>query len=206
MHKLKKSYSLYLAAAIAVAVAPVIPVTAQSEVLPARGPIPFTVYDKNHDNIISEDEFNSIRAERIKARVEEGRMMRGAANAPSFSSFDLNDDGALSSEELAFGQKAQMDKRRNMGKGAGMGAGRGMMQPNMPTFSDFDLNGDGKLLEKEFYDARAQRINERAKQGYMMRNIAHAPSFSMIDIDGDGVISPEEFAVQQNMQRQKQQK
>ncbi len=89
----------------------------QAEDLPARGPIPFTFYDKDHDNLISEQEFNSIRAERMSARAAEGRPMQGAAHAPSFSSFDSNQDGNLTVDELTAGQKVHMKKHMNMRMG-----------------------------------------------------------------------------------------
>ncbi len=77
------------------------------------------------------------------------------------------------------------------------------MGMNMPTYSDFDLDGDGKILEVEFYEARNNRISERAKQGYQMKNIANAPSFSDIDTNGDGGISAEEFTAHQSLYQQK---
>ncbi|TGO03324.1 hypothetical protein PN36_08665 [Candidatus Thiomargarita nelsonii] len=90
-----------------------------------------------------------------------------------------------------------MQKRRGMGQGRGMGRGR-----NMPIFSDFDLNGDGNIVENEFYQARNQRIAERAKQGYQMRNLGNAPSFADLDTNGNGKISAEEFTAHQIQHRQ----
>jgi Ca2+-binding EF-hand superfamily protein len=73
-----------------------------------------------------------------------------------------------------------------------MGMGR-----NMPGFSDFDLNGDGALLKDEFYEARAKRMQQRAEQGYPLRNAYRAPSFETVDSNGDGKISREEFQTHQ---------
>ncbi len=69
------------------------------------------------------------------------------------------------------------------------------------TFGAFDQNGDGAVTEQEFYDARAQRMRERAQQGYPMRNAANAPSFESVDGDGNGVVSPDEFAAAQAQHR-----
>ena len=101
----------------------VMPVLVQAEELPDRGPVPFSAYDKDGDNRISEEEFYGVRAERMEKRAEQGYPMRGAANAPDFSAFDSNGDGQLTSEELIAGQQAQMQQRRG-GKGMGQGPGR----------------------------------------------------------------------------------
>jgi len=200
MNIFKKSYSVGL---IIVSVSVFSPITAQSQETPVRGPIPFADFDKDGNSFISEEEFNAAREERMATRAAEGRPMRGAASAPAFSEFDINSDGQLSRDELAAGQKAQMEKRRATGMGQGRGMGQGMgMGRNMPAFSDYDLDGDGKVVEKEFNDARSKRRSEREQQGYQMRNIGNAPSFADIDDNGDGEISAEEFTAHQNRRRQ----
>ena len=183
-----------------IAVASVIsPLSAQSEELPERGPIPFSAFDQDGSGYITQDEFDTVRAQRMADKAADGRPMRGAADAPSFSEFDKNADGQLSQDELAAGQQAQMEKRRSMGYGMGQGQGSGMNRGmNMPAFSDCDLNGDGKILEEEFYQARNKRMSERAEQGYQMKNAAMAPPFSVVDANGDGEISAEEFAAHQS--------
>lgn len=175
-----------------------LPTGAQSEKIPVRGPIPFAAYDKDGNELISEREFNAVRAERMATRAAEGRPIRGAAGAPSFSQFDTNGDGQLTQDELVAGQKAQREKRRRMG----MGRGQGMeMGRNRPSFSDHDMDGDGIILEREFNEFRSKRIRERAQQGYRMRNLGSAPSFSDIDVNGDGRISKEEFTGHQLRRR-----
>lgn len=184
-----------------------LPMIAQSEELPVRGPISFAAYDQDNSGFITEEEFNTTRVKRMEANAAQGRPMRGAASAPDFSAFDLDADGKLTPDELAAGQQAQMDQRREMGMGQGRGMGNGKgqgmrMGMNMPAFSDYDLDGDGKLLEDEFNTARNQRIDERAKQGYQMKNMENAPQFSDIDADSNGEISAEEFAAHQSQRRQ----
>ncbi len=181
-------------------------VVAQPEEIPARGPIPFSAYDKNGDGAISEAEFGEARGKRMASRAAEGRPMRGAAKAPAFSDFDGNGDGKLTPDELAAGQKAQMESRQRRGMGQGRGAGQGRGRgAQMPSFDDYDLDADGKIVEKEFYEARAKRVGERAKQGYQMRGLADAPAFGDIDSNSDGKVSREEFAAHQAQRRQSRQ-
>ena len=172
--------------------------TAYSASIPDRGPIPFAVYDKDGNGLISEKEFSEVRAERISKRAAEGRPMRGAANTPTFSAFDTNGDGHLTKDELTAGQKIQMEKRRGMGMGQGRGMGMGR---NMPVFSEYDLDGDGVIVEEEFNEARGNRISARAQQGYPMRNLGKSPLFTDIDVNKDGKISPQEFALHQSQRR-----
>lgn len=193
MDMFKKSIHVGLLIAIAGGFSPI---SAQSEETPVRGPIPFTAFDKDGNGLISEEEFNTVRGERMATRAAEGRPMRGAASAPAFSEFDTNGDGHLTPDELAAGQKAHMEKRRGMGMGQGSGMDKGMGR-NMPTFAEFDLDGDGKIIEKEFNEARSKRINERTQQGYQMRNLGSAPSFADLDANGDGEISSDEFTAHQ---------
>lgn len=197
MGVLKGSFSFGLLIASAIVFSTT---SARSEDIPTRGPIPFTAYDKDGNSLISEQEFNAVRGERMAARAATDRPMRGAAGAPSFSEFDTNGDGQLTQEELAAGQRAQMEKRRGMGRGQSRGMGQGMRR-SMPSFPEYDLDGDGKILEKEFSEARSKRTNERAQQGYQIRNFGQAPSFTDIDVDGNGEISAEEFAAHQSQRR-----
>ncbi|PLY16784.1 MAG: hypothetical protein C0631_02385 [Sedimenticola sp.] len=177
---------------------------AHSAEIPAFGPIPFSAYDSDGNGLISAVEFDTVRGERMANQASQGRPMRGAANAPAFSEFDTNADGQLTAEELTAGQNAQMEKRpgMGMGPGGGMGMNRGR---NMPVFADFDLNGNGKIDEDEFIEARGQRISERARQGYQMRNLGNMPSFAEIDINSDGEVDHAEFSAHQATHRQQMQ-
>jgi hypothetical protein len=164
--------------------------------LPVTGPIPFALFDRDGNGTISQQEFETVHAERRALRLEQG-YPPGRAVAPAFRSFDSNDDGQLTERELIAGQ------HRNQMMGGGPGRGRmGMGGPNMPTFESFDLNKDGVLEQGEFEQARAKRISERASQGYMMRNLVNAPSFASIDSDGNGVVTPGEFSAAQAAHRQ----
>ncbi|MCU7881751.1 MAG: hypothetical protein KZQ66_06080 [Candidatus Thiodiazotropha sp. (ex Lucinoma aequizonata)] len=195
MKKLRNVMPTALLIVLATGTAPSI---VQSVELPDRGPIPFATYDTGANGSISEAEFNAVRSKRMKSNAAEGRQMRGAATEPAF---DANGDGKLTANELAAGQQVQMRKRHAMcmGQGRGRGKERGRaMGRNMPKFSNFDLNGDGKLLKDEFIEARGQRIADRAKQGYQMRNLGNMPAFADIDTNENGEVSPQEFAAHQS--------
>jgi len=180
-----------------------IPICASSQEVPDRAPIPFFIYDKDGDNLISQKEFNEIRLERFSKK---GTSVRGEFNVSSFSTFDKNDDGQLTQRELVSGQQVQKDKLQNIGTGKirGMNQEMGMkIGKNMPSFSEYDLNSDGKIIEQEFNEARNKRISERSHQGYQMKNRENAPLFTEIDVDNDGKISPEEFLAHQSQRRNK---
>lgn len=162
---------------------------AQTTNLPLRGPLTFTQYDINKDGAISEQEFTSIRAQRMSEKAKSGRKMQGRNNRMSFTAFDLNSDGILNQEEFLTGQKAQQEQRMN--RRANNQKKR--MKGNMPSYADFDLNNDGRINEDEFIQARAQRISDRAAQGFRMKNAANMPSFADIDHDNDANISKAEF-------------
>ena len=70
----------------------------------------FADFDLNGDGSITEDEFNTARAERIAKHAQEGRQMKNMANAPSFADIDTNDDGSVSSEEFSAHQAEHMKK------------------------------------------------------------------------------------------------
>lgn len=162
---------------------------AQAEDLPARGPIPFTTYDADGNGVVTEAEFNAIRAERMEDRAEAGRPMRGLANASSFADFDKDADGKLTPAELAAGQQAQRQASPGggMGRGAGMGAGGGAgAGMNPPAFGNFDTNGDGCINAAEFSAGWGNR-SAGGGNGNMM------PAFADFDADKDGFISEAEL-------------
>lgn len=64
---------------------------------------------------------------------------------------------------------------------------------DQPRFSDFDLNSDGKITQSELEQGRTNRMEQRAKEGRMLKNAGEGHSFSEIDADKDGSISRKEF-------------
>lgn len=78
----------------------------------SRGPLAFEAYDKNRDGIITQEEFDAVKVERMSAKAEAGMPMRNAANSPDFSYFDANKDGKITKEELQKGQLERMQENR----------------------------------------------------------------------------------------------
>jgi len=104
----------------------------------------------------------------------------------------------------------ERQKYKPMGQGMGMnnaqgkGIGRGQnCLKNLPTFEEYDLNNDGKITQNELEEARAKRMNEKAKEGKMLRNAANAPAFSEMDKNNDGSLNREEFQLHQTEQMKK---
>lgn len=77
-----------------------------------RGPLAFEAYDKNKDGLITQEEFDAVKAERMSAKAEAGMPMRNAANSPDFSFFDTNKDGKITKEEYQKGQLDRMQENR----------------------------------------------------------------------------------------------
>jgi len=119
-----------------------------------RGPLPFSAYDKDGNGTISKQEFKATRQARQQQRMEEGRMMRHAADAPSFESMDTNKDGRLTRQEFAAGRQMQREKRQQMrqqGKVTVEPLGEG--QRSMPI----DPLGKGKQMPLDPLEKNSQQ-------------------------------------------------
>ncbi len=154
------AFKVILIVSMIIAVA-MLPFVAKADTPMRKGPPPFSEFDANGDGFVSEDEFNTTKAARMKAMAEAGRPMKGAATAPTFSDLDTDGDGRVSEDELIVGQKAHrkaMHAQRGKGDGKGMHKGqqhgKGM---KMPTFGDLDLDGDGCINAEEFAKHQAER-------------------------------------------------
>jgi Ca2+-binding EF-hand superfamily protein len=157
-----------------------------------HGPAAFADFDVNNDGSISENEFNTVREQRMKAMSAEGRKMPCAASAPAFADLDTDRNGQVSAEELSAGQKGHMEKCREMRQKEGGGMGMGGHH-HKPQFSEFDTDGNGVISEQEFNDAHAKRMSAMAAQGHTMKHAGNMPTFASIDTNGDGGISEQEF-------------
>jgi Ca2+-binding EF-hand superfamily protein len=164
----KTVFEIILAITFVLAIAAT-PIAAQAQGMQKHSPVPFAQFDADDDGFVSEDEFNSTRAQHMAEMAAAGRPMKGAATAPAFSDLDANGDSKLSETELVAGQKAHMmanqGRHKNMGKRMGKGKckgkeshGRKSMDhmkdqdsgANMPTFEDIDTDGDGSISRDEF--------------------------------------------------------
>jgi len=79
-----------------------------------RGQLPFSAYAKDGNGTISRTEFNATRQARQQQRADEGRMMRHAADAPSFKTMDSNKDGRISRQEFNTARQQHHEERREM--------------------------------------------------------------------------------------------
>lgn len=82
-----------------------------------RGPIGFEAYDTNKDGMLTQEEFDTVKVERMSANAKAGMPMRNAANSPDFTYFDANKDGKVTKEEFQTGQLNHMqENRQNRGR------------------------------------------------------------------------------------------
>ncbi len=184
----------------------------QAESLPARGPIPFYVYDINSNNFISEDEFNTIRGLRMQSRAVQGRPMKNMSSESKFSQFDNDKNGQLSPDELTYGQQLQRQKRQS--QRMSMRQCRGIVKGHsMPVFENFDKNQDGLLTPDEFSSGLQSHMQNRQNmmrgqsmvmgmrqmQGQGMNRGRNKPKFTDFDTDNNGYISEQELIESRSM-------
>jgi Ca2+-binding EF-hand superfamily protein len=156
------AFKAILIIAVIIAIAS-LPLVARSE---EHRPAPptFEQFDADGDGYVSEEEFVTFRAARMKERAEAGHMMHGAAKAPPFSDIDGNGDGKLDRDEFTAGRQAHMAMMRE-GHGMGQGdghAGRHAHDWPMPTFGDLDLDGNGCIDAEEFAKHHADHHGRHA--------------------------------------------
>lgn len=62
-----------------------------------------------------------------------------------------------------------------------------------PAFSDIDADANGVITAAEFETFHANRMAQRASQGYPMRNAGRGPDFRAMDTDGDNALTEQEL-------------
>lgn len=156
------AFKTILIISVIIAIA-MLPFVAKAQEPPRHGPPTFAEFDQDGDGLVSEDEFNAMRAARHARMAEAGKPMKGMATAPAFADLDTDGDGYLNEAELIAGQQAHrkaMHALQQGHEGCGCGhCGKGMQHGKgfrMPTFADLDLNGDGCIDAEEFAKHQAE--------------------------------------------------
>lgn len=174
----------------------------------------FSAIDRDGNGVVTQQELDRYRAQRPGA----GR------NALSLKQMDTDRNGTISRAEYANAHKNRVrpgqrkgamlgqGQGQGMGRGAaadapapqpgvGMGAGQGMGRGmNRPDFADFDTNRDGSISQDELNQYRSDKLEQRAKEGRMMRNASKAQAFGDMDTNKDGKIDATEFSNHQMQQ------
>ena len=164
------------------------------------GPMPMFSFDTNGDGVISEDEFNQARDQRMAARAAQGRPMYRSDNAPAFRDIDSNGDGTVTQQEMMAFHQARMQQRPMPMPPRGYGYPGGMMArpgANQPSFADMDANGDGCIDPTELNQFQQSRIGPMpGSAGGMPRRgwgYNSMPAYQQFDLNKDGNVSQEEF-------------
>jgi hypothetical protein len=65
---------------------------------------------------ITQSEFENGQQKRMTQQAEAGKMMRNAANAPTFKDIDTNHDGVIDAAEFKTHQQSCMGQSKGMGQ------------------------------------------------------------------------------------------
>ena len=151
-----------------------------------RGPMGFSSFDTNSDNIMTEKEFNDARAERMKNSNGQGQ---GKGMNISFADIDTDGNGEVTIKEFDNFHAKMMKKHRGNRNGKGH---RNMQNPKA-MFAKMDSNSDKFISEDELIAFRQLRMKKQAEKGGKMKGVGNAPTFESIDTNGDGNIDKSEF-------------
>ena len=157
--------------------------------------------DADRNGTISRAEYANAHKNRVRPGQRKGAMLgqgqgqgigRGAAaDAPA----------PQPGVGMGAGQGMGPGAGQGMGQGQGMAAGQGMGRGmNRPDFADFDTNRDGSISQDELNQYRSDKLEQRAKEGRMMRNASKAQAFGDMDTNKDGKIDATEFSNHQMQQ------
>lgn len=81
----------------------------------------FSEMDIDNDELVSLDEFNAFRADRIAQKTAEGRMLRNISSSPMFENLDSNGDQFIDQSEY---QAMPCNNNYRQGKNRGKGQNR----------------------------------------------------------------------------------
>lgn len=146
--------------------------TIQAEAIPARGPVPFHLYDIDSNGCISPDELARVQQLKMQRRQSmrqgqgmgmgqgmgqgQGRGMGrgGQQNRPKFEDFDKDKDGYISEQELIEARSKRISERIQQGYQMRNTA-------NITQFKDIDTDSDGRISQEEFMTQQQLHLQQR---------------------------------------------
>ena len=151
-----------------------------------RGPMGFSSFDTNSDNIVTEKEFNEVKASRNKKGMN-----------VSFADIDTDGNGKVTIKEFDTFHALMMEKHKSYKKGYSKGYKKGKHHRNKHNpkamFAKMDTNSDKFISEDEMISFRQKRMKAQTEKGGKMKNTDKAPSFEKLDLNKDSKISESEF-------------
>ena len=77
-----------------------LPFVAKADSHMKHSPPALSEFDAHGDGVVSEDEFNAFRSERMAANANAGKPIKGEKYAPAFCDLETDGDGVFSEAEL----------------------------------------------------------------------------------------------------------
>lgn len=144
--------------------------------------ISFSAFDTNKDGIITQMEFDLVKASKMTKQADSGKQMKNASNSLDFSKADVNKDGKLTPEEL------NNEQKNRQAKGAGQNRSK-----NKQGINGHKKGHIQKNMQKKGNKMSQRRGNKNSKKMNHQRINQQSIPFYKFDANKDGFISATEF-------------
>ena len=119
----------------------------------------FNSADRNHDGILTSEEFYNDQATKMEKKMKEGKALKGVSTAPHFDGVDKNSDGKVTFIEYDTFHTIRQREMVNI-KNQGREGNKGFQM-----FQQYDKNKDGNINREEFRNLYQQMQQNKDKRG-----------------------------------------